>query len=136
MAEMLLRHALPAGSPWEVRSAGTGVSDGLPPSRDVIELLAEAGVPFDLGKKTNTLTAALIGGAALILPLERHHAQTVLARDPAARPRVRLLSSFAPRPRPPDIEDPFGSDPAVYRACLAEIRECIPGVVEWLKANG
>ena len=134
MGEMLLRHALPPGSKWVVKSAGTTTPGGLFPCVHVQTVLGEAGVPFDPKKRSTLLTPALIREAALILPLTRSHAGAVVDMgDSDTGSRIRLLSSFALKPREPDIDDPFGGNPSAYRASRDEIRACIPGVIEFLK---
>jgi len=133
MAEALLRHALPANSPWRVESAGVATSDGLPVSGSGKIVLSELGVPIDPLKTSKLLTRAMIANATLILPLTRAHADAILELDSSAKPRVRLLSSFLPDAPTPDIPDPIGGTLETYRQCRDHIRACIPGVIEYLK---
>jgi len=133
MAEALLRHALPADSAWRVESAGVATSDGLPVSGCGKIVLNELGVPMDPLKTSKLLTRAMIATASLILPLTRSHADAILDLDPNAKNRVRLLSSFAPETKTPDIPDPIGGTLETYRQCRDQIRVCIPGIIEYLK---
>ena len=136
MAEALLRHALPAGSPWRVASAGVATSDGLPVSGSGKIVLNESHVPIDPLQTSRLLTRAMIANAALILPLTRAHADAILELDPAAKPRVRLLSSFlSDTPATPDIPDPIGGTLETYRQCRDQIRACITGLVQFLTSR-
>ncbi len=132
MAEALLRHALPANSSWTVQSAGIATLDGLPVSGSVRIALSEIQVASDPLKTSQPVTRDMIRNAALILALTRHHLNALLAIDPSAKPRVRLLTSFLPDAKSPDIGDPIGGTLATYRQCRDEIRACIPGLAHHL----
>ena len=133
MAEALLRHALPAGSQWSVQSAGVSTCDGFPISGGTKAALAEMQIPVDPLQTSKLLTRAMTANAVLILPLTRAHADAILDLDPSAKSRVRLLSSFLPDAKTPDIPDPIGGPLETYRQCRDQIRASIPGIIQFLE---
>lgn len=135
MAEALLRHALPAGSPWQVSSAGTCAFDGEPASGEAIDVLAEKGIPLD-DHHSRLLTAARVGEARVIVALARSHRDEILDRFPEAAGKVFLLKSFSTqREENPDVPDPIGGTLSVYRRCRDTLLSAMPGLVEFLESH-
>ena len=132
MAEALLRHHLPPGSPWRVASAGISAFDGDAPSADAVEALAEQEIELP-AHRSQCLTEKLVREAQVIVALTRSHRDDILDRFPAATQKVFLLRSFDPRSSDDkDVPDPIGSGLAVYRRCRDCIAAAIPGLVEFL----
>lgn len=132
MAEALLRHHLPLGTPWHVASAGTSAFDGDEASDGTVEALAEAGVNLP-AHRSQRLTAELVRKAQVIVALTRAHRDDILERFPEAAQRVFLLKSFDSRAGDDkDVPDPIGCDLSVYRRCRDTIVAAIPGLVEFL----
>ena len=132
MAEALLRHHLPQGSPWRVASAGTSAIDGDLISADAIEVLAEKGLePTQHGSQG--LTEELVREARIIVAMTRSHRDMILDRFSAASQKVFLLKSFDPQAGDDkDVPDPIGSGLSVYRHCRDSIAAAIPGLVEFI----
>ena len=133
MAEALLRHALPADSSWSVQSAGVSTCDGFPISGGTKAALGELHIPVNPLQTSKLLTRAMIANASLIVALTRAHADAILDLDPSAKSRVRLLSSFLPDAKTPDIPDPIGGPLETSRQCRDQIRACIPGILKFLE---
>ena len=132
MAEALLRHHLPQGSPWRVASAGTSAIDGDLISSDAVEALAEQGIEApDHGSQS--LTETLVREAQIIVAMTRCHRDIILDRFSASSQKVFLLKSFDPHAGDDkDVPDPIGSSLIVYRRCRDGIAAVIPGLAEFL----
>ena len=132
MAEALLRHHLPPGSPWRVASAGTSAIDGDLISTDAVEALMEKGVePPAHGSRS--LTEELVREARVIVAMTRSHRDSILDRFSAASQKVFLLKSFDPNASDDkDVPDPIGSGIPIYRRCREDIAAAIPGLAEFL----
>ena len=132
MAEALLRHHLPTGTPWRVKSAGTSAFDGDDPSVGTVAALAELEIELP-DHRSQRLTEALVRDARVIVAMTRSHRDDILEQFPAAAQKVFLLKSFDPRAGDDkDVPDPIGSGLAVYRSCRDSISAAIPGLVEFL----
>ena len=60
-----------------------------------------------------------------------HQAAALLRRWPEARSRLRVLGDFLASP-PYAIEDPWGRDDEVFRACFARVESAIARLAELL----
>jgi len=132
MAEALLRHHLPPGSPWRVASAGISAFNGDVPSAGAVQAMSEQEIELPT-HRSQLLTEALVREAQVIVALTRDHRDDILDRFPAASQKVFLLRSFDPRSGDDkDVPDPIGSGLAVYRCCRDSIAAAIPGLVDFL----
>jgi protein-tyrosine-phosphatase len=132
MAEALLRHHLPPGSPWLVASAGTCALNGDTPSDGAVEALAEQGIDI-ADHRSRHLTAALVEEARVIVALTRSHRDDILEQYPQARQKVFLLRSFDPKAGDEkDVSDPIGGNLAIYRRCRDCIASSIPRLSEFI----
>ena len=132
MAEALLRHHLPPGTPWRVASAGTMAFEGDEPSEEIIEALAEMDIELP-DHRSQPLTTELVREAQVIVAMTRGHRDDILERFPSAGQKVFLLRSFDPRADDDkNIADPIGGNLSVYRRCRDDIAAAIPGLVEFL----
>jgi L-threonylcarbamoyladenylate synthase len=112
----------PAAGHVKVTSAGAGASGGTPVSPEAIEALAALGLPTaDLSRhRSRELTRAMVAEADEIYVMAAPHAQAVLAIDPTARAKVRLLD-----PSGEDVPDPIGSTQEVYSATARRLKHLI-----------
>jgi len=113
MAEGILRSMLPSDrDDVEVRSAGTAGIDGMPATKEAIEVAAAHGVDIS-GHASTALTRELLGRSDLVLALAAHHLGSVTDIDPGVRTRSYLLSEFADGSQE-DVPDPIGASVAEY----------------------
>ncbi|HKS16259.1 MAG TPA: L-threonylcarbamoyladenylate synthase [Planctomycetota bacterium] len=129
MAERLFRRALakrigvdPGGLEsrgYRVGSAGTGAVAGAWATRPAIDVLREMDV--DLSQHASRpLSMALVQDADVVFVMTERHRNLVLEWLPECGPHIKLLD-----PRGKDIDDPFGSEPGIYRACASRIAEYV-----------
>lgn len=125
-AELLLIDALrrtPAASGWTVRSAGVGAIDGQPVVAELGELLSERGIDAS-AFRSETLDAAMVAEADLILTAERGQRAAVLALDPSAHAKTFTMVQFErltagqAGPREAGSQPPDGSE--LITAALAQ----------------
>jgi tRNA threonylcarbamoyl adenosine modification protein (Sua5/YciO/YrdC/YwlC family) len=129
MAERLFRRELARrlridesaleGAGYRVASAGTGAVEGDGATGPAVEAMRE--MDLDLkGHRSRPLSMALVQDADLVYVMTRRHRDLVLEWMPECGDQIRLLD-----PRGRDIDDPFGSELAVYRACARRIAELV-----------
>ena len=105
----------------EVRfeSAGRSAWDGSPATNDAVAVARERGLDLD-GHRSRPLTGELVGGADLVVALDRK------ARDAAERlggaGKTRLL----------DVADPDGRGLDEYRRTVAQLERELPAILEAL----
>jgi protein-tyrosine-phosphatase len=132
MAEAMLRHQLPPGSPWRVASAGTSAFTGDTASHAAIAALDDQGMDLR-PHRSQTLHAQLVRDAQVIVALTRSHRDEILERFPEAAQKVFLLAGFDSRAgSDKDISDPIGGSANTYRTCRDRIAAAMPGLVEFL----
>ena len=69
------------------------------------------------------------------LVMEQNHADVLTAKYGIAPDRIRLLGTFDPQRRGPEISDPFSLGDAAYDKSYGIIRECIDAYLESLNAE-
>ena len=127
MAERLFRRALARrvgvdetaldARGYRVGSAGTGAVPGAGATGPAVEVLRE--MDADLSRhRSRPLSMALVQDADVVFVMTERHRNLVLEWLPECGPHIKLLD-----PRGRDIDDPFGSEIAVYRACARRIAE-------------
>ena len=92
---------------WDVHSAGTWTSNGLPALRDAKQLAQSFGVNIE-GHSTHMLDKALLEDADLILVMEAGHKESIQVEFPFARNKVHMLSQVVEGVAY-DIPDPASS---------------------------
>jgi protein-tyrosine phosphatase len=136
MAEGLLRKLLPPSlrDQVRVRSAGTQAEPGSPATPQAIATAGRKGVDLR-GHRAQQLFTDLVVQSDLILGMEQHHVQAVLALVPSSRGRVHLLSAFDADPlsRPEGILDPMGGSPEIYEECLLRIERQLARILPHLE---
>jgi protein arginine phosphatase len=129
MAEALLREALASRGADQVivSSAGTGAWEGAPASEGTYLVGLEHGLDLS-GHRARLLTRDLVKSADLILVMSPHHLARVA--ELGGEDKVHLLGEYVGREEGKgEVNDPFGSDLASYRATYDELQELINRVV-------
>ena len=126
-AAMLSKQLSGATGSASVRSAGIGALVGHPAEETVMKIAAESGL--DLGAhRAVQLDDELTRWAALILVMEPHHLDAVLALDPTARGKTFLLGHWSSK----EIADPYRQPEAAYRRAHEEIAAAVDSWIERL----
>jgi protein-tyrosine phosphatase len=129
MAEALLREAL-AGRGLDqvtVSSAGTGAWEGAPASEGAYLVGLEHGLDMS-GHRAQLLSRDLVKSADLILTMSSSHRARVA--ELGGEDKAHLLGEYVGREEGKgEVNDPFGSDLASYRATYDELQELINAVV-------
>lgn len=131
MAEYLLRDALPPSLPWQVASAGTLAVNGLPASAEGVTALAEMGIDMR-GHTSQSISPRLAREADVIVAMTRAHREQLLAAFPDIAERTFLLKAFVADARDLDVADPIGQPVSAYRHTRNEIRDAVPGLLDFL----
>ena len=144
MAQGLLQHELKRlasrlREPVDVSSAGAFAIDGLPASKETLELLQAEGIDC-FAHMSRHLTDQMIRQADLILTMEHLHLEEILRRVPEAKGKAHLLKTYGlpnPSAEPnPNIPDPIGKPVEVYEVCFATIKDAVARVAERLASTG
>ena len=100
-----------------VLSAGTYAADGAPASLGAVQAMRERNIDLR-GHHSQPLSPELLAEADEVYCMTASHRAAVLGIMPDADGKTELLD-----PAGRDIDDPFGDDLPVYRACAAQIQE-------------
>ena len=105
----------------EVESAGTTGLKGEGPSRSAARVCLKKG--FDIsGHVGRVLKQEIIQESDLIVVMEIHHMERVLALDPEAVPKTFMLTEFGKGSHGADfIADPYGLPDWAFEACFEQI---------------
>jgi len=131
MAEQLLRKWLGPESAWDVGSAGTSAAEGMPASAAAQRAVEDLKLSL-AGHHSRRLTQGLVDGSDLIVVMTTAHKQAVLQRFPRAADRTVLLTSFNPKRREEDIQDPIGWPLDMYRKVRDDMDAAMPDLVLYL----
>mgnify|MGYP001032779661 FL=1 len=119
IANDLIRRNADSMPPTTVMSAGTGAFTGTPPAVEAVTALRGLGIEPDL-RGARALTRQMIAEADVIFAMSRSHVQAVVAFDPTAADKVKLLD-----PEGRDIPDPIGGPQGVYTETASRIAELV-----------
>ena len=125
MAEGLMQRKLEReGRAGEICAASAGVRavDGARATWNAITIMSERSVDI-AGHRSRALTREIVEDAALILTMEREHAEAIKTRFPQHAHRVYLLSEMAGLDD--EIEDPVGGTTEDYSQTAQEIQDLI-----------
>lgn len=126
LAEYMLRHKLKetniAG--LKVKSCGVAASPLFRVPEFVTEILGKEGVNC-ANHKSTPADKDLIEDSDLILAMEPHHKQIIVALYPGAAGKTFTLKPYAGLPGDPGIPDPIGQSKLAYEACANEIKKCL-----------
>jgi protein-tyrosine phosphatase len=106
-----------------VESVSAGVAawcGGRPPHRDMVAAAAAAGLAIAPGR-SRRLTAELLGGADVVIPLDTA-VRGALLRDFGPATRTRLVRPSELGLPGDDVPDPYGREPAVFAVVVAQAR--------------
>lgn len=138
MAEGLLRAALTRAGlqhAMTVASAGVFAMEGMPPTRETMRVLQEAGVDMS-HHRSRTLTIPMVEEADMIFAMEQFQLEEILRRAPSAKDKARLLKPHglptADAEGNPNIPDPIGKPLEVYEVCYSEIKAAVARVAKSL----
>jgi protein-tyrosine-phosphatase len=107
-----------------VSSAGICACDGSGSSEQSTEVMKEHGIDLS-GFSSSTLTADLLKDADLIVAMTSAHRMHVGAALPEALNKTHLLMDFSSRSKGRNVNDPFGGDKEIYRACFEEMKKAL-----------
>lgn len=120
MAQCLLQRALPM---CEIKSAGLAPPVGAAAHPRAISLMAREGHELR-GHRAQTVDAALIRWADLVLVMDLEQRDEVERRFPEARGRVYRIGEFIQA----DVPDPFGCSQNMFAIALGLIKK---GIESW-----
>ncbi len=115
LAEALLRHELPEGSP-RIASAGVGARPGRESDARARAVARELGVSLEQ-HRARPVTDALLAGADVIFVMDELNVALLLALHPQAQPKLRFLGEWNTGAESRVIADP-------YRGSLEDVRQC------------
>lgn len=104
---------------YRVGSAGTGAIPGAGATPPAIEALREMDADLS-AHRSRPLSMGLVQDADVVFVMTERHRNLVLEWLPECGPYIKLLD-----PKGRDIDDPFGSEIAIYRACAQRIAEYV-----------
>lgn len=120
-AEVLLRQRIEkTGKRVEARSAGIGALIDHPAEDATSTMLRARGVDLS-SHRARQLTRERLRWAELVLVMEKHHRDAVLAMDPTARGKTFLLGHWTRK----EIPDPYQRGDAAHAEALQLIDEAL-----------
>lgn len=127
MLTALLRDALAKeGLDLAVSGAGTGTTDGVPPSPHAITAMYEIGV--DISElRSRQITPAIVEETDIFVALSVEHGVTLAFQYGVDPERILVPGAGIP--------DPFGRDLTTYRECRDSLIEALPQLIEDIKAQ-
>lgn len=131
-AEQLLRQRLENLGSWagSVHSAGIGALVDHPADETTQSMMQARGIDL-AGHRGTQLTLEHLRQADLVLVMEKHHRQAVLAIDPTARGKTYLLGHWIKA----EIPDPYRRDAGTHEAVQRLIDAAIETWVDKLGAG-
>jgi protein-tyrosine phosphatase len=121
VAQRWLDEGMPSGARYLAASAGVAAVEGMPPTPEAIDALAEAGITHD--GRSKALTAEMISNASCVLCMTEGHAE--LARA-LVRGRPEDVAKIATLDPAGDVDDPIGLGQEAYDALVKRFTTLIP----------
>jgi len=121
-----------AGLMAEVLSAGVNAWANQPASRHAITAMKEAGLCL-ASHKSALVSPDLLEGATIVLTMTHNHRAALVSDYPGVKDCVFTLGEYIGECT--DVADPFGGNLADYRACAAQIKAMLLGVVKRLEGG-
>lgn len=126
MAEAIARHWIAHGGPGDktglvAASAGVFAPEGVPPSPEAVNALAELGIEY--AGVSRRLTADLLREAEIVFCMTTAHvaaARSLVEGDPDGQARILLLDPAG------DVEDPIGMGQNAYDSLSVRFLELVP----------
>jgi len=120
-AEFLLRQQIErAGKRVDARSAGIGALVNHPAEAATTAMMNARGVDLS-SHRASQLTPERLRWAELVLVMERHHREAVLAMDPTARGKTFLLGHWTKT----EIPDPYQRSDEAHAKAIQLIEEAL-----------
>ena len=136
MAEGLLRAALARAGLQHavtVESAGVFAMEGMPPTRETLRVLQDAGIDMS-GHRSRTLTMPMVEDTDMLFAMEQFQLEEIVRRAPGAKDKAHLLKPHglptADAEGNPNIPDPIGKPLEVYEVCFSEIKAAVERVAK------
>jgi protein-tyrosine-phosphatase len=107
-----------------VSSAGICALDGAGPSEQSAAVMKEHEIDLS-GFSSSMLTADLLKDADLVVTMTSAHRMHIVAMLPEVLNKTFLLMDFSSRVKGLNVNDPFGGDKEIYRACFEEMKEAL-----------
>jgi len=107
---------------WQVQSAGTWTEPGRPATQLSQAVMRRRTIDLS-GHRSHLIDADMLGKAAVILVMTRHHKEAVQAEFPEIRHKVYLLSQLIDRSF--DVEDPYGGTLDDYELCATDLQDIL-----------
>lgn len=140
MAVGLLKHALREKDidekGFRISSAGAFATGNLPASQNAITVMKEIGI--DISRHiSQPLTSGIVNGSDFIFVMTEVHRLEVLNLLKKRGIFIKLVGEFYPKKGKDilEIPDPIGRPVEVYRKCRDMIKECIPGIIQFIMEN-
>lgn len=122
VAEYLLRHELiAAGRAIEVQSAGIGALANHPADDAALAFTEQLGVSM-APHRARQIAQSHTRWADLILVMQKHHLDYVVALDPTARGKTFLLGHWSKNEVPDPYQRGSGAHLAAYNLVAAEVK--------------
>jgi protein-tyrosine phosphatase len=107
---------------WQVESAGTWASRGLPAARGAAEAMAQRGIDL-ADHRSKPVAEEDLRNVDLVLTMTAGQREGIVVEFPFAANRVHLLTEMSGRSY--DVPDPYGGSQAQYDACAEELEQLI-----------
>jgi protein-tyrosine-phosphatase len=138
MAEALFRDMVQKryaekGTEFVVSSCGTAGIEGMPATKEAIDVMREEGIALD-SHRSRSISGPLLQEADLVLVMAERHYLYIEMFYPLLMPRVHLLKEYAAPTNlrgfsgSMDIDDPIGKDIGAYRGVFRELREAFDAI--------
>lgn len=127
VAEFLIRHGLSSKgrAGVKVASAGIGALVNHPADDAALDFMTGLEIPMET-HRARQIDSSHTRQSDLILVMQKHHLDYILAMDPTARGKVFLLGHWSSR----EVPDPYQRGSASHRAAYELVQE---EVAAWLK---
>jgi protein-tyrosine-phosphatase len=141
MGEGILRSRLSARAAEfaTVSSAGVAAAPGMKPSSHSVSVCRENDIDITT-HRSRPLTPLLVRNSDLILVMEAHHREAIVAMVPEAREKTFVLTDYSGGGSLEGVPDPIGHEIAtyrdVYRTLEQEIMKALPKIEASIAAAG
>ncbi len=137
LAEGIFKKLLEEGDLERISVSSVGISaiDGASASYNAVRVALEGDINIS-GHRTKKLTYNKVVNSDLVIVMENRHRKHILEMCPQIRGKIFLLRNFAQfGSKTRNIFDPYGPNIEKYRFCFQDIKECVTGLYQLLKAQ-
>jgi len=133
MAEGILKKINPVDQDVYVTSAGVAAFEGMPASREAIEVMRKYDIDIS-HHQASRLTRKMVKESDYILVMDNGHKNFILNHFSVNRNKLFLLKEFEAGAREDlAIRDPIGMDIAFYKEVAGTLKRSIEGLVKKIK---